>query len=313
MMRHSSARRRRSSEQGYALMLVLFLGALLALAAITAAPNALTDGRREKEQEMIWRGQQYARAIRLYYQKTHKFPTELEDLYKAKTGIRFLRQAYKDPLNSADGSWRLIYVGPNGQLIGSLRRHPMPLNFGGLAPVPPGGPVASSGTAPGSLFGAAGNSQSLGSTGGSTGAPSAPGQNLVSGTASTGQPAAGSATEPDGQNPGASEDLMSTPQSLDASQDATIVGGNIIGVGSKVNRRSIIWYDKARNYRLFEFIWDPAVDAVTGQRLGQIPQNPSLFGSGTNTTAPNPPTSTPGNPVTNPGSGEPPLQAPPNP
>jgi len=49
---------------------------------------------------------------------------------------------------------------------------------------------------------------------------------------------------------------MSTPQAI-ASDDGTttVLGGNIIGVGSKVNKASIIWYDKAKNYRQFEFIW----------------------------------------------------------
>src|SRR6267143_3955856 len=42
--------------------------------------------------------------------------------------------------------------------------------------------------------------------------------------------------------------------------DAPVIGGNIIGVGSKVNKRSIIVYDKATNYRLFEFIWNPSKD-----------------------------------------------------
>jgi len=50
-------------------------------------------------------------------------------------------------------------------------------------------------------------------------------------------------------------------------------------VGSKVNKRSIIVYEKAKNYRLFEFIWDPSKDNVgvgqpgmqTGTGLGQNP------------------------------------------
>ena len=36
-----------------------------------------------------------------------------------------MRQAYKDPVNPVDGSWRMIYVGPNGQLIGSLKSRPV--------------------------------------------------------------------------------------------------------------------------------------------------------------------------------------------
>jgi hypothetical protein len=60
------------------------------------------------------------------------------------------------------------------------------------------------------------------------------------------------------------------------------MGGNIIGVGSKVNSKSVIVYDHAKNYRLFEFIWDPSKDTfgigqpgmqtgtgLTGTGLGQ--------------------------------------------
>src|ERR1700690_2609778 len=110
--------------------MMVFL-ALLVLRTVALAPNLLTNSRRDKEEEMIWRGKQYVRGIRLYYQKTHKFPTELEDLYKPKTGMRFMRQAYKDPMNAVDGSWRLIYVGPNGQLIGSLKNRAPSLNLNG--------------------------------------------------------------------------------------------------------------------------------------------------------------------------------------
>ena len=115
----------RGSQQGYAILTVMFFLTLLVLGTIVVAPNVVTDVQRQKEEEMIWRGKQYARGVRLYYTKLHRFPTQLEDLYKPKTGIRFMRQAYKDPMNTADGSWRLIYVGPNGQLIGSLKDRSM--------------------------------------------------------------------------------------------------------------------------------------------------------------------------------------------
>jgi hypothetical protein len=58
---------------------------------------------------------------------------------------------------------------------------------------------------------------------------------------------------------------MSTPQAIANSDGTTdVVGGNIIGVGSKVNKASIIWYDKAKNYRQFEFIWDPSKEPING-------------------------------------------------
>src|SRR5438445_586297 len=94
----------------------------LPIANPVIAPNILTEGRREKEKEMIWRGKQYTRGVKLYYRKMGRFPTKLDDLTKPKLGsLRFMRQAYKDPMNKEDGSWRFIYVGPAGQLIGSLK------------------------------------------------------------------------------------------------------------------------------------------------------------------------------------------------
>src|ERR1700730_17675327 len=121
----------RRSQQGFALMMVMFLTTLVLLGAIVAVPSVRTERQREKEQEMIWRGKQYVRAIKLYYRKNGRFPTTLDDLIKPKMGsLRYLRQAYKDPMNKEDGSWRLIYVGPAGQLIGSMKP-PQALQFPG--------------------------------------------------------------------------------------------------------------------------------------------------------------------------------------
>src|SRR5690348_4086689 len=118
-------------EGGYVLLLVVFMATALLVAAMMVAPNILTEGKREKEKEMIWRGKQYARSVKLYYRKMGRFPTSLDDLTKPKVGsLRFLRQPYKDPMNKEDGSWRLIYVGPAGQLIGSLKPQQQNLQFG---------------------------------------------------------------------------------------------------------------------------------------------------------------------------------------
>jgi hypothetical protein len=294
----SKARQRRMverSQQGYAIMTVMFFLTLLVLSTILVAPNVITDVQRQKEEEMIWRGKQYVRAIRLYYGKTHRFPTQLEDLYTPKTGIRFLRQAYKDPMNTVDGSWRLIYIGPNGVLMGSTKNHTlMNAQLGsGL-----GTPMGTNGN---SAFGASSSSAFGGSmstnptTGSSMQAATSGGQNVQNGENSDGT--AGT----DSQQP---SDLSDSPN---------IIGGNIIGVGSKINKKSIIWYDKAKNYRQFEFIWDPSIDPLTGQRMGIIPlANPNPFGtqpSGAPGMSPPPAGGSNPNPDPN---GNPPLQAPPN-
>src|SRR5436309_2046296 len=113
---------KRTEQSGYALLLVVFLTTVLLVSVMIAAPSIRTERQREKEQEMIWRGKQYVRGIKLFYRKNGRFPSSLDDLTKPKMGsLRFMRQAYKDPMNTADGTWRLIYVGPAGQLIGSLK------------------------------------------------------------------------------------------------------------------------------------------------------------------------------------------------
>jgi hypothetical protein len=264
---------------------VMFFLTLLVLSTIVVAPNVVTDVQRQKEQEMIWRGKQYVRGVRLYYTKLHRFPTQLEDLYKPKTGIRFMRQAYKDPMNTADGSWRLIYVGPSGQLIGSLKDHSMTGNVLGTGPASAPGfgtPMGANGNSP---FGAS-SSSGFGSSMGSSVSGSTP-----QGTGPGAQNANGD--NPDGTGTG-------SLQPVDLSSTSSIIGGNIIGVGSKINKKSIIWYDKAKNYRQFEFIWDPSLDSLTGQRIGSVPAtNPNPFGAQPNSN------SNPGASPASPGSNNP--------
>ena len=125
-------------QAGYALLMGIFMTATILILVAVAAPVLLTQGQREKEEELIWRGQQYARGIKLYYRKHGRFPQSLDDITKPKNNLRFLRQQYKDPMNREDGSWRLIYIGPNGQLIGSVK-HRAPLHMP-AAPAAPGTP-----------------------------------------------------------------------------------------------------------------------------------------------------------------------------
>jgi hypothetical protein len=101
--------------------MVVFLVATILVLMAAVLPNPLTQGRREREEETVWRGEQYKRAMGLYFRKFGRYPTKVDDLIKQTNGVRFLRRAYTDPNNEEDGSWRFIYAGPNGQLIGSLR------------------------------------------------------------------------------------------------------------------------------------------------------------------------------------------------
>jgi hypothetical protein len=312
---------RRASQGGYAILLVLFFVTLMLLATISVAPNILTEGRREKEKEMIWRGKQYARGVKMYYRKTGKFPTSMDDLIKPKLGsLRFMRQAYKDPMNAKDGDWRLIYVSPTGQLIGSLKPA-RTLQLSGIGAIGsiPGTPAAQLGAqsaaggqgfgqglgqAVGQVFGNGGANNSASAANGqgqsnNTGQANAGAQPNSSANTTNGNPAAGTV--------GASTDASGNPttagdaanEALLASDPTTVIGGNIIGVGSKINHSSIVVYDKAKNYKQFEFIWDPSKDAITiggaaGPQIGTpagLPTQSTPFG-----TSPGSPTSNPNNP-----------------
>jgi hypothetical protein len=289
--------RTRQQQGGYAIMLVLLLATLMLIATMAVAPNILNQGRREREAEMVWRGKQYVRGIKMYYRKTGKFPTSLEDLTKPKfANIRFMRQAYKDPMNGKDGEWRLIYVGPAGQLIGSLKpqRALQLTGLGGFQNISTpniGGSGVPGGQQPfgqglGQAFGQAA-SQIMGNNAGAT-----PGgmqtQNQFGGVSAD-------TTEPGGLTMADSpDDDAARNAALLNSDPPKVMGGNIIGVGSKINHLSLMVYDKAKNYRQFEFIWDPSKDVmVVGSTppagstpLGQQPQQQTPFGQ--QGTSPNP-------------------------
>lgn len=217
-------------ERGYALLTVMFLGLLLAIAATTASLSSYTQGKRELEDEMIWRGNQYVRGIQLYYRKNGRFPKDLEDLTKYDPGQpRFLRKAYKDPMNKEDGSWRLIYMGPGGQLLGSVMHttisgiagQPTPGSLGG---VQPGSPGAAAAAAAGANPGGA--------------APTPPTQQTPSG-----------ANAPAGDGTVSSGDL---------------IGGNLVGIASKVKQSSIKVFQDGHTYFEWEFIWNPTAGNGNG-------------------------------------------------
>ncbi len=231
-------------QRGYALLLVVFLVTILLISTMAIAPKILTEGKREKEKELIWRGKQYTRGVKLYYRKMGRFPTSLDDLTKPKIGsLRFMRQAYKDPMNKEDGSWRLIYVGPAGQLIGSLKPPQQNLQ------IPQAGGMGTPASALGGL-----------------GAPAQPGA-----FGQQGQTATPPGGQPSGTNPAVSTGApigtdqggtTSNPPAIPSADTPTIIGGNIIGVGSKINKSSVMIYEQAKNYRLFEFVWDPSKDTI---------------------------------------------------
>lgn len=125
---------RRDRQAGYAVIVVVLLLALVAIALTAAVPSVLTQGRREREEELIFRGEQYRRAIGLFNRKFGRLPLRLDELLYTSQ-LSFLRRAWPDPM-SAKGEWRVIRVGPSGEMIGSVtgRAGPNPQALAGGGP-----------------------------------------------------------------------------------------------------------------------------------------------------------------------------------
>lgn len=115
---------KRRDESGFALLLVFVMAAAISITLYMEVPRMAFESQRAKEQMAIDRGLQYKRAIQLFYRKYQLYPQTLDDL-ETKRNIRFLRRRYLDPLTGKE--WRLLHVGPAGQLTDSLVQPPAPL------------------------------------------------------------------------------------------------------------------------------------------------------------------------------------------
>jgi type II secretory pathway pseudopilin PulG len=302
----SSSAVARAKQRGYALLMALFLVATMILLATVVTPSVLTEGRREREQEAIWRGNQYVRAIQLYYRKNGRYPQTVDDLMKGNLGVHFLRQAYTDPMNSEDGSWRFIYVSPTGQLIGSVRFHSLQemalmLKMPGAGQALPNPNAAAAGqqagqqgtgqpgaTTPGQQ---AGTGQGAGQQGtspqgtGGTGDASQQGATQPGGTQGQGfAPTAGAFASSFGST---QTTFGSAPSSTSAiplqAVDGPVLGANLIGVAGKAKHSSLIVYQGGKTYFEWEFIYNPlSVIAVAGQPIPGAAGTPPITPPGPN-------------------------------
>jgi type II secretory pathway pseudopilin PulG len=89
----------RRCERGYAMAALLVAMSVMAIMLSTAMPVYQTVARREREAELVFRGEQYARAIALFQRKYgNQLPPDVDVLIDQK----FLRKKYKDPITGGD-------------------------------------------------------------------------------------------------------------------------------------------------------------------------------------------------------------------
>ncbi len=220
------SRSRLAGQKGYLLLAVMLLIAVMLIAMTLEAPRIAQQIKREKEEELVHRGKEYAIAIRKFYRKTGTYPLSLEQL-EDTNHVRFLRRRFKDPMTE-DGKWKLIHVGEAQITIPTAG---MPTGqTGTLTTSPPGSLTPSPSPTPGG-FGTGFN------PGGLLGSQPTPGGQM--GTLQT-------------------QNIPASPS--DSSQG----GGPIIGVASTSNKTSIKEYNDANEYDQWLFVYDPRLEQVPG-------------------------------------------------
>jgi type II secretory pathway pseudopilin PulG len=98
----------KSGESGYNMVMLIVAITILNIMVAAVLPLMSTDIQRQKEEELVFRGFQYAEAIRIFHARFQRYPVKLEELLEMKP--RCIRQLWKDPMTK-DGKWGLIFQG----------------------------------------------------------------------------------------------------------------------------------------------------------------------------------------------------------
>jgi len=111
-------------QVGFSYISALILVAVIGITLTTGSRYWSTIMKRERETELLFRGNQIYKAIESYYKtvpegKIAQYPSSFKDLLKDPrylTPRRHLRRLYKDPMTQ-DGQWGIIMTS-NGRLKG---------------------------------------------------------------------------------------------------------------------------------------------------------------------------------------------------
>jgi type II secretory pathway pseudopilin PulG len=142
----SNRSRSRSAESGYVLLAVMLTVTLILVALAVEAPRIAQQIKREKEEELVHRGKDYATAVKRFVHKNGgRYPVSVEQLENTNH-IRFLRKKYVDPM-TGESEWKMVHVGeaqvniPAPKPGGLTGSGPGPNSLGGGPPPPPQNPA----------------------------------------------------------------------------------------------------------------------------------------------------------------------------
>jgi type II secretory pathway pseudopilin PulG len=269
------AEMKRQGEQGFMLVGLIVAIFFILLVLSVAAPKVAEALRREREVEAIHRGNQYVRAIRLYYRKTNTYPGSIEALEKTNN-IRFLRQRYVDPMTGKD-DWRLIKVGEAKTTVKGFFGQPLAGvapglgSAAGMASAGPAGAGAAGTGQQSSPFGSSsygGSSPGVGGFGSSSAGTGGLGTSTLGGTSSPGGTSSfgGTSSGPGASSPGSGPtNTLGSAAGMASDQSGTGMpggGGPFVGVGVPKEGNSIAVLNEQTTYNTWEFIYDPRIEQL---------------------------------------------------
>lgn len=113
----------RNHQLGFTYLGLLFAVAVAGIGLSVVGVVWHTERQREKEQALLFIGNEFRRAIALYYYRSpgqaHEFPDRLDDLLEDPRfpGVqRYLRRIYRDPMTGSR-EWGLVLT-PSGRIMG---------------------------------------------------------------------------------------------------------------------------------------------------------------------------------------------------
>src|SRR5215468_11510979 len=103
-------------DAGFSLSALIFFMTAASVFIAASVPSYQMQAKRQMEEELIIRGEEYTRAIQKYQRRFAVYPSSVDQLVSTNS-LRFLRRAYKDPITGKE--FRLITINPDGTLSGS--------------------------------------------------------------------------------------------------------------------------------------------------------------------------------------------------